>query len=86
MLSVGREELLPSTPYVEHLDIEHLADELCMVRGKDVVPRGHLRLETKFLYPDRSSVDLFVVNAMSDRTAARWRRRSSRTTRTWRTR
>jgi len=32
------------------------------VRSKDVVPRGHLRLETKFLYPDRSSVDLFVVN------------------------
>ncbi len=43
-------------------DIELIADDLCMVRGKDVVPRGHLRLETKFLYPDRSSVDLFVVN------------------------
>jgi Domain of unknown function DUF1828 len=43
-------------------DIELLADELCMVRAKDLVPRGHLRLETKFLYPDRSSVDLFVLN------------------------
>ena len=43
-------------------DIERLANDLCMVRGMDVVPRGHLRLETKFLYPDRSSVDLFVVN------------------------
>jgi hypothetical protein len=43
-------------------DIELLANDLCMVRSRDVVPRGHLRLETKFLYPDRSSVDLFVVN------------------------
>jgi hypothetical protein len=43
-------------------DIELLADKLCMVRSKDWVPRGHLRFETKFLYPDRSSVDLFVVN------------------------
>lgn len=43
-------------------DIELLADALCMVRARDVVPRGHLRLETKFLYPDRSSVDVFVVN------------------------
>lgn len=43
-------------------NIQQLADELCMVRANDVVPRGHLRLETKFLYPDRSSVDVFVVN------------------------
>jgi hypothetical protein len=43
-------------------DIDMIANELCMVRSKDVVPRGHLRLETKFLYPDRSSVDVFVVN------------------------
>ena len=44
-------------------DIELLADQLCMVRSKDRVPKGHLRLETKFYYPDRSSVDLFVVSA-----------------------
>jgi hypothetical protein len=44
-------------------DIELFASDLCMVRSKDVVPKGHLRLETKFLYPDRSSVDLFVINA-----------------------
>ncbi len=42
--------------------IERLVRDLCMVRGMDVLPKGHLRLETKFLYPDRSSVDLFVVN------------------------
>jgi Domain of unknown function DUF1828 len=43
-------------------DIDLIANDLCMVRSKDAVPRGHVRLETKFLYPDRSSVDLFVVN------------------------
>ncbi len=43
-------------------DIEQLAADLCMVREVDRVPRGHLRLETKFLYPDRSSVDVFVRN------------------------
>src|SRR4051812_2777212 len=43
-------------------EIELFANDLCMVRSKDVVPKGHLRFETKFLYPDRSSVDLFVVN------------------------
>jgi hypothetical protein len=43
-------------------DIELFANDLCMVRSKDVLPRGHLRFETKFQYPDRSSVDLFVVN------------------------
>src|SRR5690349_19618556 len=43
-------------------NIEELIAELCMVRDVDTVPRGHLRLETKFLYPDRSSVDLFVLN------------------------
>jgi hypothetical protein len=42
--------------------IQQLAANLCMVRGIDTVPRGHLRLETKFLYPDRSSVDVFVLH------------------------
>lgn len=34
----------------------------CMVRGVDVLPEGHLRVETKFLYPDGSFVDVFVVD------------------------
>lgn len=42
--------------------IAQLVTDLCMVRGVDTVPRGHLRLETKFQYPDRSSVDLFVLD------------------------
>ena len=32
-----------------------------LVRDIDRVPRGHLRLETGFLYPDGSSVDVFLV-------------------------
>lgn len=40
---------------------EQLVADLCMVRGVDIVPKGHLRLETKFQYPDRSSVDLFIL-------------------------
>lgn len=42
--------------------ISQLVADLCMVRGVDTVPRGHVRLETKFQYPDRSSVDLFILN------------------------
>lgn len=32
-----------------------------MVLAADVVPKGHVRLETKFSYPDGTSVDLFIV-------------------------
>jgi hypothetical protein len=42
--------------------IAQLTVKLCMVREVDRVPRGHVRLETKFQYPDRSSVDLFILN------------------------
>jgi Domain of unknown function DUF1828 len=42
------------------LDPQRLAD-LCMVLSTDVVPKGHVRLETKFSYPDGTSVDLFVA-------------------------
>lgn len=33
-----------------------------MVKAVDSVPRGHLRIQTGFLYPDGSSVDVFVVD------------------------
>jgi hypothetical protein len=33
-----------------------------MVRGVDVVRKGHVRIETGFLYPDGASVDVFLVN------------------------
>jgi hypothetical protein len=35
---------------------------LCMVRAADILPKGHIRVQTGFLYPDGSSVDVFVVN------------------------
>lgn len=41
-----------------------LAGEICIVRDVDVLPRGHIRLETRFTYPDRSSIDLFIKNPM----------------------
>jgi hypothetical protein len=34
---------------------------MCMVRSVDVLPRGHVRIETGFTYPDGGSVDVFVV-------------------------
>lgn len=36
--------------------------KLCLVRGVDVLERGHIRVETGFLYPDGSSVDVFLTN------------------------
>jgi hypothetical protein len=41
-----------------HERIERLAG----VQNVDVVPRGHIRIKTTFLYPDESSVDVFLVN------------------------
>lgn len=40
---------------------DELLRDLCMVRGVDRVPQGHVRLETKFQYPDGGSIDLFIV-------------------------
>lgn len=36
--------------------------DLCMVRHVDTVPKGHVRIQTGFLYPDGSSVDVFLVD------------------------
>jgi hypothetical protein len=41
-----------------------LARTVCIVRDIDVLPKGHVRLETRFTYPDRSSIDLFIKNPM----------------------
>ncbi len=41
-----------------------LARKVCIVRDVDVLPRGHIRLETRFSYPDRSSIDLFIKNPL----------------------
>jgi hypothetical protein len=39
----------------------NLYADLCMVQGTDVLAKGHVRLETKFVYPDGTSVDLFIA-------------------------
>lgn len=44
--------------------LANLAKGVCIVRGVDVLPKGHVRLETRFTYPDRSSIDLFIQNKM----------------------
>jgi hypothetical protein len=31
-----------------------------LVKGIDVVPRGHVRIETALLYPDGGSIDVFI--------------------------
>lgn len=41
-----------------------LARQVCIVREVDEVNNGHVRLETRFLYPDRSSIDLFIRNTV----------------------
>jgi hypothetical protein len=35
-------------------------DRTGLVRGVDVLPKGHTRIETGFRYPDGSNVDLFI--------------------------
>lgn len=44
------------------VDIQQRVTGHELVRGTDQVPRGHIRLETAFLYPDGGSVDVFVVD------------------------
>ena len=41
--------------------LDEILHDLCMVRDIDRVPRGHIRLETKFRYPDGGSIDLFIL-------------------------
>ncbi|MBK6516468.1 MAG: DUF1828 domain-containing protein [Polyangiaceae bacterium] len=43
-------------------DLHEHTDGHRLVRGVDQLPKGHFRLETAFLYPDGSSVDVFVVS------------------------
>jgi hypothetical protein len=41
-----------------------LAQGICVVKAVDKLPKGHVRLETRFFYPDRSAIDLFIKNPM----------------------
>jgi len=42
-------------------EVKGLLGAHSMVRGVDAIAKGHIRLQTNFLYPDGSFVDLFVV-------------------------
>lgn len=42
-------------------EIKKQAEGHSLVRSVDQLAKGHMRLETAFLYPDGSSVDVFVV-------------------------
>ncbi|MBI4569175.1 MAG: DUF1828 domain-containing protein [Planctomycetes bacterium] len=53
--------------------IEQLLKAHSLVRGIDRVPKGHLRIETAFTYPDGSSIEVFLpsegtyqVSSLSD--------------------
>jgi hypothetical protein len=45
---------------IDRAEIARQVDGHSLVRGVDALPRGHVRLETAFLYPDGSSIDIFV--------------------------
>lgn len=46
--------------------LDEILHDLCMVREIDRVQRGHVRMETKFKYPDGGSIDLFVKHSHPD--------------------
>ncbi len=46
-------------------DIRKRLEGHSIVREVDKVPKGHVRIETAFLYPEGSSVDLFIVEENS---------------------
>jgi hypothetical protein len=47
---------------IEQSEIERRVQGHGLVRGVDTLPKGHVRIETAFLYPDGSSVDVFLVD------------------------
>lgn len=46
---------------IDELELKKIVEGHSLIRGVDQVPKGHLRMETAFLYPDGSSIDVFVV-------------------------
>ena len=51
---------------IDPTEIEKRVAGHALVRGVDRLPRGHIRLETAFLYPDGSSIDVFVKDQASE--------------------
>ena len=46
---------------IDTADIKERVEGHSLVRNVDQLPKGHVRLQTAFLYPDGSAVDVFVV-------------------------
>lgn len=47
------------------IQFEKVRDQLsdrALIRSVDLMPRGHIRLETGLVYPDGASIDVFLVN------------------------
>ncbi len=42
-------------------EIKRRVEGHSLIRSVDQLPKGHVRMETEFLYPDGSSVDVFIV-------------------------
>jgi len=45
---------------IDKAQIDALVAGHSLVRGVDQLARGHVRLETAFIYPDGSSIDVFI--------------------------
>lgn len=41
-------------------NVARQAEGLCLVRGVDMLPRGHARIQTGLLYPDGAYIDVFL--------------------------
>jgi hypothetical protein len=48
---------------VGEAEVQQLVERHHLVKGVDRLPKGHLRIETGFLYPDGSSIEVFLVES-----------------------
>jgi Domain of unknown function DUF1828 len=46
---------------VDEIEVQRLAERHQLLTGIDRVPTGYLRMETAFLYPDGSSIEVFLI-------------------------
>jgi hypothetical protein len=51
---------------IDETQLKKIVEGHSLIRGVDKVPKGHLRMETAFLYPDGSSIDVFVVQTSAN--------------------
>ncbi|HZF10107.1 MAG TPA: DUF1828 domain-containing protein [Thermoanaerobaculia bacterium] len=48
---------------VGEAEVQRLMERHRLITGIDRLPKGHLRIETGFLYPDGSSIEVFLVES-----------------------